>query len=110
VPTRSSSRHSDRDLDGQRRHRIASGWQQATFASPVTIAANTTYIVSYYTNIGHSSLNNNYFGSAVVTGPLTVHAIGAAGGNGVHRYGTSSGFPTQTYRAMYYWVDAVFQP
>src|ERR1051325_2125450 len=26
----------------------ASGWQQATFVNPLTIAANTTYIVSYH--------------------------------------------------------------
>ena len=26
----------------------ASGWQQATFATPVAITANTTYVVSYY--------------------------------------------------------------
>src|SRR5262245_50984452 len=26
----------------------ASGWQQATFASPIAVSANTTYIVSYY--------------------------------------------------------------
>ncbi len=27
----------------------ASGWQQATFANPIAITANTTYVVSYHT-------------------------------------------------------------
>src|SRR5205823_13386044 len=36
----------------------ASGWQQVTFASPVAIAANTTYIVSYNTASGFYAQNN----------------------------------------------------
>src|SRR5262249_30966352 len=31
---------------------MASGWQQLTFATPVTIAPNTTYIASYHTSTG----------------------------------------------------------
>ncbi|HWT82419.1 MAG TPA: DUF4082 domain-containing protein, partial [Candidatus Methylomirabilis sp.] len=31
----------------------ASGWQQATFATPVAITANTTYVVSYHTSGGN---------------------------------------------------------
>lgn len=30
----------------------ATGWQQATFATPVPITANTTYVVSYYAPVG----------------------------------------------------------
>jgi hypothetical protein len=87
----------------------ASGWQQMSFASPVPIEANTTYVVSYHTTVGHYAANNNYFGTAVVNGPLTAPADGAAGGNGVYIYG-AGGFPTQTFQATNYWVDVVFEP
>jgi len=32
-----------------------SGWQQVGFPRPVQIAANTVYVVSYHTNVGHYS-------------------------------------------------------
>ena len=42
----------------------ASGWQQVTFASPVAINANTTYVASYHTNVGHYAEDDNYFAAA----------------------------------------------
>ena len=33
----------------------ASGWQQANFSTPVAITANTVYVASYHTNVGHYS-------------------------------------------------------
>ena len=42
-----------------------SGWQQATFSSPVPINAGQTYVVSYHTTVGHYSLDANYFDNAV---------------------------------------------
>ena len=30
----------------------ATGWQQVTFATPVAVAANTTYVASYHTTSG----------------------------------------------------------
>ena len=39
----------------------ASGWQQADFATPIAIAANTTYIASYYAPSGHYSEAEGYF-------------------------------------------------
>ena len=104
-------RHSDLDLDGQRRHRIVSGWQQATFATPVAITANTTYVASYHTNVGRYPDDINYFaGAGVTNGPFTALPNGVDGGNGVYRYGTSSAFPNQTWQSSNYWVDVVFQP
>ena len=48
-----------------------SGWQQVSFATPVTIAANTVYVASYHTNVGHYSLDVNYFaGTGVDNAPL----------------------------------------
>jgi hypothetical protein len=88
------------------RNETSSGWQQATFSTPVPISANTVYIASYHTRVGRYSANTQYFSTkAVDTPPL--HAL--VGQNGVYRYG-SSGFPTQTYRSSNYWVDVIFMP
>ncbi|MGN9906617.1 DUF4082 domain-containing protein [Phytohabitans sp. LJ34] len=87
----------------------ASGWQQATFATPVSISANTTYVVSYYAPNGRYSADNNYFGgSGVTNGPLQALQNGVDGGNGVYRYGSGGGFPTNTWESSNYWVDLVF--
>src|SRR4029453_4589032 len=42
----------------------ASGWQQVTFPSPVAIAANTVYVASYHTDVGHYSGDESYFATA----------------------------------------------
>ena len=52
----------------------SSGWQEATFANPVAVAANTTYVASYYAPAGHYSVSENYFSSATTRGPLTALA------------------------------------
>lgn len=84
-----------------------SGWQQVDFASPVAVAANTTYVASYFAPAGHYSVDERYFATTGTTrGPLTALANGTAGANGVYRYG-SSGFPTSGYRSSNYWVDVV---
>ena len=86
----------------------ASGWQQVTFAAPVTLTANTTYVVSYHTNTGNYGANGAYFASAGVdNAPLHALATGVDGANGVYVYGASA-FPTQTFGAANYWVDVVF--
>ena len=42
----------------------ASGWQTLTFANPVQISANTTYVVSYYAPNGHYAADGDLFDSA----------------------------------------------
>ena len=86
----------------------ASGWQQVNLATPVAIAANTTYVVSYHATKGHYATNTAYFAAGGVTnGPLTALADGVDGGNGVYKYGTASVFPNLTYQSECYWVDVV---
>lgn len=86
-----------------------SGWQQASFASPVAIAAGTTYIASYFAPGGHYAYTSSAFAAAGVdSGPLHALRDGVDGGNGVYRYGATSGFPTQSWNATNYWVDVVF--
>jgi hypothetical protein len=86
----------------------ASGWQQVTFASPVLIKANTTYVASYYAPDGHYAFDQSYFTADVANGPLTTLADGADGPNGVYLYAVGGGFPTESYSASNYWVDVVF--
>jgi hypothetical protein len=85
----------------------ASGWQQVNFSTPVSIQANTTYIASYHTNVGHYSDDAGYFNSGVDNAPLHALQNGVDGSNGVYVYGSSSGFPNQTYLSSNYWVDVV---
>ncbi|MGR9418744.1 DUF4082 domain-containing protein [Rhizobium leguminosarum] len=83
----------------------ASGWQTATFTSPVTLTAGQTYTASYHTNVGNYSTTANYFLSNVTSGPLTA----PASGNGVYNYGNSA-FPTASFDQTNYWVDVMFNP
>ncbi|MBW4589165.1 DUF4082 domain-containing protein [Aetokthonos hydrillicola Thurmond2011] len=87
----------------------ASGWQQVNFTTPVAITANTTYIASYHTNVGHYSADEGYFAnSGVDNAPLHALSNGTSGGNGVYHYGSTSAFPSSTYNSSNYWVDVVF--
>jgi hypothetical protein len=85
----------------------ASGWQQANFATPIAITADTTYVVSYHTTAGNYALNAPYFTADVNNPPLRALVDGEDGPNGVYRYG-ASGFPTETWDSSNYWVDVVF--
>jgi hypothetical protein len=85
----------------------ASGWQQATFSTPITVQANTIYVVSYYCPRGHYSDDEYGFNSAVNSAPLHALQDGASGPNGVYVYGTT--FPNQGWHASNYWVDVVFK-
>ena len=89
----------------------ASGWQQATFAAPVAIAANTTYVVSYHAPNGRYAGDTGYFAaSGADAAPLHALRDGVDGFNGVYRYGTGGVFPTDTWRSTNYWVDLTFTP
>ncbi len=87
----------------------ASGWQQVNFAKPVAITANTVYVASYHTTIGHYSDTNNYFRtSGVDHAPLHALANTTSTHDGPFCYGSSSCFPTSTYSSSNYWVDVAF--
>ncbi|MEW1823818.1 DUF4082 domain-containing protein, partial [Arthrobacter sp. NPDC080031] len=98
----------------------ATGWQTLTFAQPVAVAANTTYVASYFAPVGHYSQEEDYFyphpsaspagNNSVDSPPLHFLRNTASNPNGLYSLSTSSTFPTQTYRAEYYWIDVVFNP
>jgi len=83
----------------------ASGWQQVTFSTPVAIAADTVYVVSYHSS-GYYSYDPGYFNSPVDNPPL--YAVSGANGNGVYSYGPSSVFPVTAAAGANFWVDVVF--
>jgi hypothetical protein len=87
----------------------ASGWQQVSFASPVAIKANTTYVVSYHAPVGRYAVDEGYFNAPYTKGPLRALSSSESNGNGVYRYASGGTFPTSTYRASNYWVDVVFK-
>ena len=82
----------------------ATGWQTATFATPVAVSAGATYVVSYYAPNGRYSATPNYFASPRVVGPLTA----PAGNNGRYKYGSGGGFPNGSWNSTNYFVDVVF--
>ena len=88
----------------------ATGWQTATFSTPVQVTAGTTYVASYLALNGNYSYTSGQFTSAGVdNSPLHALANSAyTNGNGLYMYGSSSTFPTASYGATNYWVDVVF--
>jgi hypothetical protein len=87
----------------------SSGWQQVNFPTPVSISANTTYVASYHTDVGHYSADTGFFANSGVDNP-PLHALrnGVSGSNGVYVYSSTAAFPTATFQSSNYWVDVVF--
>jgi hypothetical protein len=88
----------------------ASGWQSMTFADPVAINADTTYVVSDYDPDGHYSFDGDLFDWALNTPPLTAlksDYIDPGAGNGVYNEG-GPGFPTTSYEGSSFAVDVIF--
>jgi hypothetical protein len=80
----------------------ASGWQQQTLSSPLTIAANTQYVVSVNTGNGYYVATNNGMDSRIANGNLQ----SVVGNNGV--YGSVGSMPTSSYENSNYFRDVVF--
>jgi hypothetical protein len=73
-------------------------WEQINFASPISIAANTTYVAAYYASNGDYADDTGTSGgltNGASNGPLIAPASSQVGGNGVYTY--SRGFPNQTW-------------
>jgi hypothetical protein len=96
-----------------------SGWQQATFQTPVPIMAGETYVVSYLAPLKNYAATQHFFLSGKDNGPL--HALGNdeppdPTGNGVFKYYQSpppipidtAVFPDGSFNSANYWADVVF--
>ncbi len=91
----------------------ATGWQTVQFATPVNVTANTVYVASYHSDVGHYSSDANYFASAGFdNGYIEAVQSGVSGGNnGVFTYSAGSTFPTTASgNSSNYWVDVTFAP
>lgn len=84
-----------------------SGWQTATFSSPIQLTAGTTYVASYHTN-GTYFASGGYFNTTQTNGVLSAPASSISGGNGLYAYNSNVVFPTSSYNAANYWVDVVY--
>lgn len=87
----------------------ATGWQTATFATPVQVLANTTYVASVFMSAGYWTSTTDYFLSSVVSGVLTAEASVTGDLNGLYRYTDTSAFPNiGSSGHRNYWVDVNF--
>ena len=82
----------------------ASGWQQQNLTTPLTITANTTYVVSVNTGATYYVATASGLASQVVNGNLS----SVVGNNGV--YGSTGTFPTNSWQTANYFRDVVFAP
>jgi hypothetical protein len=80
----------------------ASGWQEATLATPLSITANTHYVVSV-NSVTNYAFTPNGFGSVQNNGPLS----SVVGLNGLFNE-TPSLFPTNSFNYTNYFRDVVF--
>jgi hypothetical protein len=87
-----------------------SGWQQVSFATPVAIAANTTYVAAYFAPKGDYSDTASGFASAGTVNPPLTALANPVSPNGVYKYSSTSAFPTSAFKATNYWVDVDFEP
>jgi hypothetical protein len=82
----------------------ASGWQQQNLTTPLSILANTQYVVSVNTGNNYYVATSGGLASSVVNGDLST----VVGNNGV--YGSPGQFPTNSYNHGNYFRDVVFAP
>ncbi|MHB1063935.1 MAG: DUF4082 domain-containing protein [Georgenia sp.] len=85
----------------------SSGWQSATFTTPVPLTAGTTYVVSYTAPVGrYAAATDAFWYRGLNANPLNV-----AGGFGVAAPGVYAGpgtFPDSRFGSSHYFVDVVF--
>jgi Domain of unknown function (DUF4082) len=81
----------------------ASGWQEQVLETPISIQANTTYVVSVNAN-AYYAITYDQLASSIVNGDLSSVADG---NNGVYNTNPNS-FPTSSYRNSNYYRDITF--
>jgi hypothetical protein len=83
----------------------ATGWQTANLATPVSVSAGQTYVVSYLAPQGHYARTSDFFLNDWTHGDLRAPATD----NGRYLYG-AGGFPTNSWASTNYFVDVLFAP
>jgi beta-glucanase (GH16 family) len=78
----------------------STGWQTASFTSPIKLTAGGTYVVSYHTNVGR------YVATEQFTGTSSTPSLQVPTSNvGVFTYAATSTFPKSSWHSSQYWVD-----
>lgn len=89
----------------------ASGWQDVQFNDMVPIAANTTYIASYFAPLGHYAFTSGGLASGITNAPLVaLPGSSTPGGNGLYSYGIAPQVPINGTSGSDYAVDVDFSP
>lgn len=85
----------------------SSGWQVAKFATPVSVKAGSTYMVSYFAPKGRYAATNDFYGAPANPKYLTF----TPGSQAFFSFGSAPLYPRNVaYRHSEYWVDLEFVP
>jgi hypothetical protein len=88
------------------------GWQDMSFADPVTIRPGETYVASYFTPSTRYAFRYGYLSSTALTvGPITALRSVDDSPNGVHCYDDQrcGFFPVHGYQDSTYWVTPLWR-
>ena len=86
-----------------------SGWINVAFSSPVSISANTDYVVGYYSPNGREDYTNDVFDNDVTNATLTAPADDTGARNGVYSASSTMAYPsTASPSNTWYGVDVNF--
>lgn len=86
------------------------GWQLLTLGSPVSIDADTRYMVGCYMPNGHFSFDSFFFTSPYTNGASITYYADGADSITQARFFSGLGFPTDSFHSTNYWVDFAFVP
>jgi hypothetical protein len=85
------------------------GWSKVLFGSPVSITANTKYVIAVWTSDYYASTSGLYTSSGVTNGDLTALQDTSGAHNGKFQDGVgSTTYPTKTYNGGGYFVDVLY--
>lgn len=86
-----------------------SGWINVAFSSPISVSANTDYVVGYYSPNGREEYTNDVFDNAVTNATLTAPADDVGARNGVYNASSTMAYPsTASPNNTWYGVDVNF--
>ena len=86
-----------------------SGWINVAFSSPVSISANTDYVVGYYSPNGREEYTNNVFDNDITNATLTAPADDIGARNGVYSASSTMAYPSIASPSnTWYGVDVNF--
>lgn len=79
-----------------------SGWQTATFGSPLKVSAGSRFSVAVFMPRGRYAAQDVY--------PWPHSSASLSATSGVYTYGSELAFPTQVYESSNYFIDVGFTP